>query len=112
MLKEGTWATEVEIFATAHLLNVDIYTYSGGCWLRFSVSQIETGKQSRTEAIYLNHHQLNHYNVVLSVTGEELDLTPMQQYKNPKEYKKTIPQPHTYETKETIDNRNTMKFMW
>lgn len=86
MLKEGTWA-EVEIFATAHLLNVDIYTYSGGCWLRFSVSQIETGMQSRTESIYLNHHQLNHYNVVLSVTGEELDLTPIQQYKHPKEYK-------------------------
>ncbi|XP_062602076.1 uncharacterized protein LOC134263711 [Saccostrea cucullata] len=32
MLQEGTWATEVEIFATAHLLNTDIYTFSDGCW--------------------------------------------------------------------------------
>lgn len=88
MLQEGTWATEVEIFATVHFLNVDIYTYSGECWLKFSVCQIETGMQSRPGAIYLNHHQQNHYNIVLSVTGEESDLTPMQQNKHPQEYKK------------------------
>lgn len=28
MSQEGTWATEVEIFATAHLLNTDIYIHS------------------------------------------------------------------------------------
>lgn len=88
MLQEGTWATEVEIFATAHLLNVDIYKYSGECWLKFSVCQIETCMQSRPGAIYLNHHQQNHYNIVLSVTGEESDLTPMQQNKHPQDYKK------------------------
>lgn len=27
MSQEGTWATEVEIFDTAHLLNIDIYIY-------------------------------------------------------------------------------------
>lgn len=88
MLQEGTWATEVEIFATAHFLNVDIYTYSREFWLKFSVCQIETGMQCTPGAIYLNHHQLNNYNVVLSVTGEESDLTPLQQYKHPQEYKK------------------------
>lgn len=30
MLQEGSWATELEISATAHLLNTDIYTFSGG----------------------------------------------------------------------------------
>ncbi|XP_062613488.1 uncharacterized protein LOC134275232 [Saccostrea cucullata] len=88
MLQEGTWATEVEIFATAHLLNTDIYTFSGGCWLRFLVAEVEPSTQSRTGAIYLNHYQQNHYNVVLSVYGENSDLTPKQQDKIPEEYEK------------------------
>ncbi|XP_062615266.1 uncharacterized protein LOC134277003, partial [Saccostrea cucullata] len=88
MSQEGTWATEVEIFATAHLLNIDLYTYSEGCWLRFSVAEVDPCRQSRTGAIYLNHYQQNHYNVVLSVNGEELDLQPMEQNKIPQEYQK------------------------
>lgn len=41
MPQEGTWPTEIEIFATAHLLNIDIYTFSRGSWIRFSVDDIE-----------------------------------------------------------------------
>lgn len=59
MLEEGIWATEVEIYATAHLLNVDILTFSGGRWLRFAVDELDP-----PSTIYLNHQQ-NHYNVVL-----------------------------------------------
>ncbi|XP_062618494.1 uncharacterized protein LOC134280069 [Saccostrea cucullata] len=88
MSQEGTWATEVEIFATAHLLNIDLYTYSGGCWLRFSVAEVDPCRQSRTGAIYLNHDQQNHYNVVLSVNGEESNLQPMKQDKIPQDYQK------------------------
>ncbi|XP_062579086.1 uncharacterized protein LOC134241009 [Saccostrea cucullata] len=88
MSREGTWATEVEIFAMVHLLNVDIYTYSEQRWLRFSVDEVEPSMQSRNGAIYLNHQQQNHYNVVISVTGEESDLTQLQQSKNRHEYKK------------------------
>lgn len=86
MLQEGTWATEIEIFATAHLLNTDIYTFSGGCWVRFSIKDVESSAQNRTGAIYLNHRQQNHYDVVLSVNTEETDLTQMPDRKIPHEY--------------------------
>ncbi|XP_062614203.1 uncharacterized protein LOC134275940 [Saccostrea cucullata] len=88
MSQEGTWATEVEIFATAHLLNIDLYTYSGGSWLRFSVKEVDPCRQRRTGAIYLNHYQQNHYNVVLSVNGEELNIQQTEQDKIPQEYQK------------------------
>ncbi|XP_062611086.1 uncharacterized protein LOC134272924 [Saccostrea cucullata] len=88
MSQGGTWATEVEIFATAHLLNIDIYTFSRECWLRFLVAEVDPGLQSKTEAIYLNHYQQNHYNVVLSVNGEEIDLAPRQWFKTSQEYEK------------------------
>lgn len=88
MNQEGKWATEVEIFATAHLLNTDIYTFSGGSWMRFSVDDVEPYELNRTGAIYLNHHQQNHYNVVLSVNGENLDMTQIRSQKTPHQYKK------------------------
>lgn len=86
MLHEGTWATEVEIFATAHLLSTDIYTYSGGRWIKFSDNDVEPSMQIKTEAIYLNHHQQNHYNVVISVNGEDPNMTQTPDSKLPHEY--------------------------
>lgn len=80
MSQGGTWATEVEIFATAHLLNTDIFTYSGGCWIRFAVNDVEPSEQETNGAIYLNHHHQNHYNVVLSVNGRDTDLTQQQSH--------------------------------
>lgn len=88
MLHEGTWATEVGIFATAHLLSTDIYTYSGGRWIKFSGNDVEPSMQIKTEAIYLNHHQQNHYNVVISVNGEDANMTQTPNSKLPHEYKK------------------------
>ncbi|XP_062621669.1 uncharacterized protein LOC134283235, partial [Saccostrea cucullata] len=88
MSQEGSWATEVEIYATAHLLNVDIYTFSRESWLRFLVVEVEPCVQSKTEAIYLNHHEQNHYNVVLSVNGEEIDLVSRQWFRTSQEYGK------------------------
>lgn len=85
MTEEGIWATEVEIFVTAHLLNVDILTFSRGRWLRFAVDELDPSLRIRTEAIYLNHQQ-NHYNIVLSVNGEESEWTRMQQCKNSNDY--------------------------
>ena len=79
--QDGMWATEVEIFVTAHLLNVDILTLSRGRWLRFAVDELDPSLRIRTEAIYLNHQQ-NHYNIVISVNGEESEWTRMQQCKN------------------------------
>lgn len=81
MSQGETWATEVEIFATAHLLNTDIYTYSGGCWIGFAVNDVKSSDQETTSAIYLNNHHQNHYNVVLSVNGHESDLRQKQSHK-------------------------------
>lgn len=36
MMQEGEWATELEILALAHMLYVDIFTFSDGRWIRFS----------------------------------------------------------------------------
>ncbi|XP_078320119.1 uncharacterized protein LOC111115941 [Crassostrea virginica] len=74
MSDNGTWATEVEIFAVAHLLKVDIYTYSAGQWLRFSVEDVEPNVRKETSAIYLNHCMENHYNVVLADSNETIDI--------------------------------------
>lgn len=42
MSQNGVWATEVEILAMAHLLKVDIYTFSEGHWLRYSGQIVNT----------------------------------------------------------------------
>ena len=61
-----TWASEVEIFASAFLLqtNVYIYTQSGvhWVWLRHSPPGNVSDK-----GIYIVHRNQNHYDVVLSV---------------------------------------------
>ena len=75
MSLDGSWATEVEIFAMAHLLNVDIYTFTSGQWLRFSCKDVEPTSQSKTAAIYLNHSGQNHYNVVLTVSEENKNVS-------------------------------------
>ena len=72
--ENSTWATEVEIFAVSHLLKVDIYTYSAGQWLRFSVEDVEPNIRKETGAIYLNHYMENHYNVVVSVSEDTIDI--------------------------------------
>ncbi|XP_065941874.1 uncharacterized protein [Magallana gigas] len=67
MTQEGTWATELEILAMAHFLRVDIFTYSGGRWLKFSGDMVTKCLNKRRGAIYLHHLHQNHYNVVISM---------------------------------------------
>ncbi|XP_062612107.1 uncharacterized protein LOC134273904 [Saccostrea cucullata] len=69
MTQEGIWATELEILATAHMLNVDIYTYSDMRWLQFSGHDLCAESGDQGEAIYLYHREQNHYDVVLQVTS-------------------------------------------
>ena len=69
MIEDGTWVTEAEIVATANLLGLDIYTYSkyGDCmkWMNHPAS---LRLQNTTEyALYIDHVNSNHYNVVISV---------------------------------------------
>ena len=69
MRSERIWATETEIFAAAHMYNVNVYTYTKyglrWKWLKHSPSQSQT-----TDGIYLYHRNLNHYDVVLGVQKE------------------------------------------
>lgn len=68
MIREGAWATEIEILAVSHILKLDIYTYSDNCWLKYSAESTHQRKGS----IYLDHKDENHYNVVLSISNSAL----------------------------------------
>ncbi|XP_052695810.1 uncharacterized protein LOC128174255 [Crassostrea angulata] len=67
MEKEGNWATEIEIFALAHMLSVDIFTFSNGNWLKFSGQNVCASLRTKRNGLYLNHQNQNHYEVVLDV---------------------------------------------
>ena len=97
---EGSWATEVEIFAMAHLLNIDIYTYTNNHWLRFSCEDIDSSSQSKEAAIYLNHCGQNHYNVVLTVAKETVNTS-----KNLQDFEKKM----TFTTENTLVHNGRMK---
>jgi len=72
MTKSGLWATEIELFATEHLLKTDVYIYgqSGKTffWLKFSAKFIDPTVVSSDEAIYLNHTNGNHYDIEKSTS--------------------------------------------
>lgn len=63
----GTWATEFEIIAMSHMLNVNIFTYSDCAWKKYSGSLVDRLFPPIDGSIYLNHVNGNHYNVVESV---------------------------------------------
>ena len=69
MTKNGTWATEAEIVATANLLGYDIYTYSKfGHYMEWMNHPASFSLQNITEyALYINHVNGIHYDVVISV---------------------------------------------
>lgn len=67
MEKEGNWATELEILGLAHMLDVNIYTFLNGTWLKFSGQNISASIRPKRDGLYLNHMNENHYDVVLEV---------------------------------------------
>lgn len=66
MRKVNTWATEVEIQATADYLGVDIFTFNNGHWLKYSC----TTKPLSTNGIYLENKNNVHYETVICVKTE------------------------------------------
>lgn len=64
MTESGTWATELEIFGVASLLNIDVYTFSCGQWLLYSGRQVYGEGAIKRGSIFLHHLNDNHYNVV------------------------------------------------
>ncbi|XP_077364609.1 uncharacterized protein LOC144009028 isoform X1 [Festucalex cinctus] len=64
MRNVGSWATEVEIQATADCLGVNIFIYYDGKWLEYS--------SKAKEGIYLENSNGNHYETVICVYHPEL----------------------------------------
>ena len=69
MNRNNTWATEVEIVATAKLLKTDIYVFSlhgrDWQWLLFKGSQHRSSLPRRS--VYLHHAGLCHFRIVMKV---------------------------------------------
>ena len=61
MRKNTTWATEIEILATAKCFGCNIFTYYNYRWQRHSYM-----KNLSQDAIYLDNRAENHFNVVLA----------------------------------------------
>ncbi|KAK3104116.1 hypothetical protein FSP39_024549 [Pinctada imbricata] len=69
---DGTWATDTEIHAMAHMLQTNIYTYSlhgtSWKWLKFSTMPMKISDNNESgEALYIQNTNLNHFDVVISV---------------------------------------------
>ncbi|KAK6167006.1 hypothetical protein SNE40_021119 [Patella caerulea] len=99
-----SWASEIEIFAAADLLETDIYTYSNNNWLKFSRLQ-HKGDNSMNEAIYINHLNEIHYEVVIDVM-RDVPLVQEQTYEvsndcNASDYEQTANVQYTDTKNET-----------
>ena len=72
MEADGTWATDVEMFALSHLLGICLYAFDEhySKWSRYSPCNIDnmiTENNLCEMGIYLNHPR-NHYEVATSVS--------------------------------------------
>ena len=63
-----TFATEIEIYFMAHLLNTDIYVYDHriSAWQHFSGAQFDQRLQPSVYSLYIDNPNANHYDIVLS----------------------------------------------
>lgn len=68
----GTWATEFEIIAMSHMLQINIFTYYDYAWNRYSGSLVDSHFSPIEGGIYLNHVDGNHNNVVESVLNSNV----------------------------------------
>ena len=73
MSRQGTWGTDVELFAASHLLDTDIFVYTksghDSKWNRFSKSMLDGCLPKNKCAIYINHTGGVHFDVVLDVSS-------------------------------------------
>lgn len=70
MDSNGSWGTEVEIIALAHLLDADIFSFqvSRRRWNRFNHSLLTMMESDHSEmALYMNHPR-DHFEVVTSIS--------------------------------------------
>ena len=76
---DDTWATEVEIYAMANMLQTNIFTYtlSGTSWkwLKFSCLVLRTSENTENScALYLQNTNLNHFDVVTDVQSKAITI--------------------------------------
>ena len=68
---DKVWGTDIEILAACSLLKTDIYTYTkvGDVykWNKFSISMLNGSAPENDCAIYINHTNGVHYDIVLDV---------------------------------------------
>lgn len=74
MTESGTWATELEIFGVARLLNIDVYTFSCGQWLLYSGRQVYGESAIKRGSIFLHHLNDNHYNALSMVCKDNKEV--------------------------------------
>ena len=60
MRMNATWASEIEILATAKILHRDVFTYHNFKWLRYPYKQ-----ELSVDALYLDNHSGLHFDIVL-----------------------------------------------
>ena len=84
MRRSGTWGTDIEIFAAASLVSTDIFVYrnvdNAYRWQLFSKKMLDGSLPENDSAIYIEHVNGVHYDVVLDIdlhtaTGEKLDFS-------------------------------------
>ncbi|XP_070559937.1 uncharacterized protein [Ptychodera flava] len=77
--KLGKYAREVEIVATSHFLNTNIYTYMiDKRWLKYSGQMVDPHIGVEKKSIYLQHCNANHYQVVTQIRGDKSN--PLRNY--------------------------------
>ncbi|XP_020897308.2 uncharacterized protein LOC110236158 [Exaiptasia diaphana] len=71
MNTDGTWGTDIEIFAAASYLSTDIYVYTNVNnayrWHLFSLNMLNGSSPENKGAIYIEHVNRVHYDVVIDV---------------------------------------------
>ena len=60
MRRNTTWASEIEILATAKILHRDVFTYYNFKWLRYPYKQ-----ELSVDAVYLDNHSSLHFVIVM-----------------------------------------------
>ena len=80
MINNGVWGSDIEIFAASSMLSTDIYVYTKTgehfTWQKFSRSMLDGSSPKNKCAIYLQHTNGLHYDVVLDVCSTMHGGTP------------------------------------
>ena len=83
MINNGVWGSDIEIFAASSMLSTDIYVYTKTgerfTWQKFSRSMLDGSSPKNKCAIYLQHTNGVHYDVVLDVCSTIHGGTPKKQ---------------------------------